>query len=123
MLQSRDRCVTHVSGARKDPAIADRLQRSEVVHQGAILSVRQLAEARDLQSNNKSHYSYALCDALMQSGLTCLGDMGMGSGNSIQVTASEQGGVVSEPAIQMIMLKAIHSLIHAINSHANVHVI
>lgn len=31
---------------------------------------------------------------------TCLGEMGMGSGNSIQVTASEQGGVVSEPVME-----------------------
>lgn len=49
VLQSRNRCVTHVTRTRENPTIANRLQRSEVVHQGAILSIRQLAEARNLR--------------------------------------------------------------------------
>lgn len=39
VLQRGNRCVTHMSGACEDAAIAHGLQRTEIVHQSAILCV------------------------------------------------------------------------------------
>lgn len=49
VLQGGNRCVPHVSGACEDATIAHGLQCAEIVYQGAILCVRELSEAGNLQ--------------------------------------------------------------------------